>query len=485
MNLEQFLKSKNFKINEKLLMQPYHEMWEQWYAGDIKSFQIYNVYNGNKTIQCKRKTLNMAKKVCEDIANLLMNEKVIFHIGKKKTQKEINEILDYNDFYKLANEAVEKTFALSQGAFVVSLGDLNYNIDTEEITTEDAKIKIDFATVDKIYPLSYEGTKITECAFAINKTINNQNLCMLSIHKKNEKGNYVITNYAFKVDNGGQLTDISDKIDDMLLEIDTMSNKPWFSILEPRLTNNIKINSPYSISLFANSIDVLKGIDIAYDSYVNEFVLGKRRIFVASDLLQPDIKTGQQKEIFDTNDVVFHLLPGEDNKGAQITTPEMELRMDDHEKGIQLGLNLLASKIGFGEERYKFNKNGVTTATQVISENSEMYRTIKKHEINLENTLVDLLKTICYVAKKFLGKPVEEEPEITIDFDDSIIEDKSEKKRQAQLEYNYELIDKVEYFVETRGMTEEQAIQFIKKMEERRKEEMEDEPEKEDDEEEV
>jgi hypothetical protein len=57
--------------------------------------------------------------------------------------------------------------------------------------------------------------------------------------------------------------------------------------------------------------------------------------------------------------------------------------------------------------------------------------------------------------------------EITIDFDDSIIEDKGEIKRQALLEYNAGLIDKVEYFVLTRGYTPDQAAKFIKETESR------------------
>ena len=154
----------------------------------------------------------------------------------------------------------------------------------------------------------------------------------------------------------------------------------------------------------------------------------------------------------------------------------MNLRMEEHKDAIQTALNLLSSKIGLGENRYEFNKAGLTTATQVISENSEMYRTIKKYEIQIENSLVDLFTSICYIAKTFLGLPVEEQPEITIDFDDSIIEDKAETKRQAMLEYQAGLIDKVQYFVITREMTREQAEKFIETMDLPEEEEQEEEP---------
>lgn len=475
MNLEQFLKSKGYNIDDKLAMQPYQEMWGQWFRGNVPSFQNYSIYNGDKEVKLRRFSLNMAKKVCEDFANVLLNEKVQYHIGNETTQSIIEDILDYNDFYAKANQGIEMAYALGEGAFVISVGDLLYNKETKEISVENAKINIDFVSADKIYPLSYNGNEVTECAFATYKTINNTPMCLLSIHKLNEQGNYVIENFAFRVTKAGNLVDISEQVTDAIKMVDTQSDKKWFSIIKPPVTNNIILNSQTGISIFANSIDVLKGIDLAYDSFVNEFVLGRKRIFVASDLLQPDVSTGTVKRVFDTNDIVFHLLPYDENGGDKIKEVDMELRVAEHEQGIQLGLNMLSSKIGFGEERYQFNKNNVSTATQIISENSEMYRTIKKCELLIENEFVDMFLTICYIAKNILNLPVEEEPEITIDFDDSIIEDKAEIKRQAQLEYSMNLIDKVQYFMATRQMTKDQAEQFISEMDLQQEEEPNDE----------
>ena len=53
------------------------EQWEQWYQGKVKEFHSYRAYNGRKNVMCERLSLQMAKKVCEDWANLLMNEKAV------------------------------------------------------------------------------------------------------------------------------------------------------------------------------------------------------------------------------------------------------------------------------------------------------------------------------------------------------------------------------------------------------------------------
>lgn len=476
MRLEQFFKSKGYGIDDRLDMDSYIDEFKQWYKGNIPSFQNYTIYNGDAKIQCRRKTLNMAKKVCEDFANLLMNEKVSFNIGNKTTQKLIDPILKDNDFELLANEGVEKSFALGTGAFVMSLGDLIYDAEKEIIDTGEATVKIEFATADKIYPLSYDKNKITECAFAVRRVLNGTAVLYVSIHRKAKEtdigiqtGNYIIENYLFKIAKGGNLIDMSDKLITTIRVIDTGADIPWFAILKPRITNNIFLDNPMGISVYANSIDVLKGIDIAYDSLLNEFILGRKRIFVEEDLLKVDGSTGEMKKIFDANDTVFYSLPGTDDNtaGKKITESDMNLRVEEHEKGIQENLNLLSTKIGFGQNGYSFDKGSVQTATQIISENSDLYRTIKKHEIAIEDCMIDVFRAILSMMNNYLGISVSPDVDITIDFDDSIIEDTGETRKQAQLEYNLGLIDEVMYFMMTRKLDEKQAKKLVEEIKER------------------
>ena len=54
-----------------------------------------------------------------------------------------------------------------------------------------------------------------------------------------------------------------------------------------------------------------------------------------------------------------------------------------------------------------------------------MFRTIKKHEIILEQTLVELCRILLRLGNTAMNAGLKEDVEISIDFDDSIIEDKS------------------------------------------------------------
>ena len=79
--------------------------WLEWYQGEVKKFHKYKIYNGTSTITEDRYKLGMAKKVCEDWANLLLNEKVAIKAGG--FTKHLNEILQANNFLIRANQLRE------------------------------------------------------------------------------------------------------------------------------------------------------------------------------------------------------------------------------------------------------------------------------------------------------------------------------------------------------------------------------------------
>lgn len=98
------------------------------------------------------------------------------------------------------------------------------------------------------------------------------------------------------------------------------------------------------------------------------------------------------------------------------TEIDMKIRAQEHELGIQRMLDLLSLKCGMGTGRYKFDSTGVKTATEVISDKSDLYQNLKKNEKIINTAIVGLVKSIAFLEGK---KTVD----VTVDFDDSIIED--------------------------------------------------------------
>ena len=84
-----------------------------------------------------------------------------------------------------------------------------------------------------------------------------------------------------------------------------------------------------------------------------------------------------------------------------------------------------------------------------------MYRTIKKHEQVLENSLKTIIKALAYASSTFSNYDIDAN-EITIDFDDSIIEDKGAQQIRAQTEVANGTRSKKSYMKEFRNLNDEQ-----------------------------
>ena len=164
---------------------------------------------------------------------------------------------------------------------------------------------------------------------------------------------------------------------------------------------------------------------------------------------------------FDPDDSVFYALPEDDaNKEGLLKEIDMSLRVEQHSKAINDDLNYLSLKCGFGTDRYQFGVTGAKTATEIISENSDMYRMIKKHEILLEDALRQLIQIIIRLGM-ILGNTLNPECEITIDFDDSIIEDKETERSRDRQDVSMGVMSLAEYRAKWYGESEEDAAKNL------------------------
>lgn len=397
------------------------DTWNQWYKGNVSKFHTYKVFNGMTHVSCHRHSMGMANKVASDWANLLMNEKVHITLEGEKEQAFFDDVCHSNNFAVKSNEMQELKCALGTCAYIVSV--VNASVDTENgsVDGKNAKLRIDYVTADNIYPLAWDNNGVTECAFGSYRNIGKDKYLYLQMHVL-ENGVYNIENHLFK-DNSGSLSEVDlanvEGFENIPAVVHTGMNVPMFVIDRPNIANNVDHSLPMGISVYANAVDNLRGVDVAYDSYVNEFVLGKKRIMVKPEAT----KTLDGDPLFDPNDLAFYMLPEDSQSGDVIKEIDMTLRTNEHNTGIQDMLNALSSKCGFGENHYKFENGGVATATEIISQNSTLFRTIKKHEIILEDVLLDLCKIILHCGNVYMNAGLNEEVEVSVDFDDSIIED--------------------------------------------------------------
>ena len=260
----------------------------------------------------------------------------------------------------------------------------------------------------------------------------------------------------------------------------TGSDVPCFQIIRPHIVNNYDKTNPLGMNIIYNSIDILKSIDTAYDSLINEFELGKKRMFVKAGLksIQEFVKPTKDKNgklvrqkmvnHIDSNDTTFYTLGVDDTADGKLPIQMIDptLRTTEHEIGINMQLSLFSRAVGLGDGFYQFNNGNVArTATEIVSINSALYRNLNKHELMMTDAIEGLVKAILTLNNTYAKGNLNVDSTVVINYDDSIIEDTEKQQTKAMAEYNAGVIDVVEYHALTRfNGDREMAEEFVAKM---------------------
>ena len=413
------------RLNTTISCDFYHniKLWRDWYKGYSREFHHYTDYNGKETIEMDRYSLKMAKKVCEDWANLLFNEKTVVTSSDARADKILKNILGSESFKLGMNNLIEKSFALGTGAVI--------------LRRKDDRIDFDFVGADSIIPISFKDGEIDEVAFASDFYYRGKRYTYLECHLKDHEGNYVITNEYLD-----DVFGVADLKTGVLPKVYTKSAVPWFAIIKPNIVNNLNDATPLGVSVYANAIDVLKGVDLAYDNLCTDFFLGGKMIMMNETVIAKE-EGGRRIPPQFSRKRLFMSMGDSIIDGKMYEEYNPALRVDENTKGVYTQLSLLSSLCGLGENFYKSNFNEIKTATEVISENSSLFRCVKKHEIIIEKAIVTLAKAVLDVFGI--------DAEVSVIFDDSIIEDTASKREQDFKDVEAGLMEKEEYVKKYHG----------------------------------
>ena len=85
----------------------------------------------------------------------------------------------------------------------------------------------------------------------------------------------------------------------------------------PNAVNIADPDSPMGMAIFGDAIDQIKAVDLIYDSYVNEFQLGKKRLMVPMGFAQLQLQRRTLKPAFDPNDLVYQVYQVPDGSSRQ------------------------------------------------------------------------------------------------------------------------------------------------------------------------
>jgi len=409
------------------------QIWQSFYEGFVEDFHEYKEYQGDTSVTRNRKSLHMAKVVAELWSDNIINPETNFF--NDVAQEWVDKYVDENNVKGRLNSFYEMVFALGIGA-------------TVQYRDANRKAINQYVRYDNIYPFEVVNDEIVGCAFASE----DNDVLFVQIHKKQGRI-WVIQNIYFSED-GQRLSNDGRAVATFI------SQEKLFQIHQPAIVNNINVGNHMGLSVFANAIEELKSVDIAYDALDKEIRNGRMRVYVQGEALYYD--KGKEKLIFNKDQDEFYLLPP-DSKNLDGTLVKVEaptLRVEQLIENLKTQLNLLGSKCGLGDSAFYSDGGSIYTNTdQVVSSNSKFYKTRTKHTTNFHMPLVEMIRGLYYLeTDKILSGNT------YVEYDDSIIHDKNEEYNRAMQLFNAGLIDRIEVYMQLYKMSEQEAIEFNNKM---------------------
>lgn len=237
---------------------------------------------------------------------------------------------------------------------------------------------------------------------------------------------------------------------------ETGSVWPTFSIVRPAIDNARADCSPYGQSVFADAVDAVQAVDLAFDAMVSEIDNGKMRVFLSDMLFDVEGEGGRRVSIpFGRRDcTVFRWVKSVEDVIQEFAPT---LRTGAQLQALRAALQMLGDLCGLGIGYFDIDEHGrLKTATEVSSDNSALMRNIRRHEYALERVLAGMAHALLAVARG-LGEELPCEGRVRVGFDDSIVTDTAAEKAQDMAEVAAGLMQPWEYRVRWYGEDEETA----------------------------
>ena len=435
--------------------------------------------------------MEMGKAVCAEMAGLVWGEECAVNVsieGRDSTEDNpdpLNEwmkkVLAKNAFHQKMQGDIEEGLALG-GSALKTWVESRHDAEGNEIP-ETRKVMIGYAMADQFVPISWDNAKVTEGVFVSRIAKGGYYYTRLEWHRWNGE-TYVITNelYRSEIQKGANPEDTQDILGVRyplaeiypFLEEETVVpvTESLFTYWRTPIANNLDDNTPLGMSIYGNALDTLRALDVCYDSFVREFRLGKKRIIVPARAVRSvvDPLTGALCRYFDANDETYEALASDTPEDLKIQDNSVELRVEEHVAAINAFLSILCMQVGFSAGTFTFDQHtGIKTATEVVSENSKTFKTIKTIQNQLRPAIEHLVRNIIDVAILYEmtdenGTSIESLAangfNINVVFDDGVTQDRQTNLNEGVMLVGAGLLSKYTFMTDPKygqGLTPEQA----------------------------
>ena len=431
-------------------------------------------------------TMNAGKMACSQMARYVWNERCSITASMANAPEDdpldgfLQSVLKDNRFGSAFGDLLEKSFAMGGGAlkeWVEVPKDENGN------DIGEGRVRIGYTMASQFVPTAWDNSKVSSGIFVSREAKDGYYYTVVEWHHL-DGTTYRVTNDVYRMPiKGTEPQNILgwwyplDKIYPLLSPDTTMQDvhHAFFQYVRPFGANYADDNSPLGMSIYAPALNTLHGLDIMFDSLQREFVLGKKRIIAPARSMKVSagVNGSRPDRYFDADDEVWEALATDNPEDLKIYDNSVDLRVEPHITGINGDLSILCAQIGFDPGTLSFDATrGLKTATEVISENSKTFGTVKAHENLLKDALEDMVHAIFDLAVRYgltwEGKTVESliagGYDVSVQFDDSIIEDKNAEINRGVSLVGAGLLSKRKFMTDMLGYTPEDADNELKQI---------------------
>ncbi len=414
-----------------------------------------NIYNNKAPwLNEEVKSLHVAKTICEKVAKA-----VTIEFKTKVDDKEIDET--YQRFIK--NIRTNTEYALGKGGMFFKPFYSN------------GKIKISCIQADKFIPTKFDSTGELLGAIFIDQITRGKEIYTRLEYQELNDTTLTIKNKAYKttIYNSNilgtkiPLNSVEDwnNIQDEI-QINHV-NKLLGGYFKIPIANPVDNTSPVGVAIFANALDTLEEIDKQFSRTLWEYEGSELAIDVDETALKRDengndiLPKGKKR--------LYRKLDLGPEGGWNIFSPQ--IRDTSLFNGLNELLRQCESQCGLAFGILSKNTEVEKRVEEIKTSKQDYYVTVSDIQGALQTALEDLIYSID-VLMSLYGIKHKVGANASFDFDDSILVDSEKKQSQALVERNAKLIDDIEYFVQTRDYSEEEATEYVNKMRERSKEQI-------------
>ena len=465
-------------------------VWKALYKGFYKPWHLIpapTIDAPNRTRELYR--LNAAKAVCAELASLVWGEECAVNVSISGRNSDdanpdplnefVQDALSRNAFREKMQESIEQALALGGSAMKV-WREARRDSEGNEVDGS-GEIRIGYAMADQFVPLSWDNAKVHEGIFISRTAKGGWYYTRLEWHTWDGL-TYTIRNELYRADR--QKGAVADSQDILGIRVPLAEVYPFldeetivpvgeslFAYWRTPIANNVDDNSPLGVSIYGNALETLHALDICYDSFVREFRLGKKRIIVPARAVRTviDPVSGAARRYFDATDETYEALASDNPEDLKIVDNSVELRVDEHIGALNAFLSILCLQLGFSASTFSFDqRDGVKTATEVVSENSKTYKTIKTVQNQIAPAIERIVRSIVDVAilygMEWQGQSIESlaKPgyDVSIVFDDGVTQDRQTNINEGVMLVGAGLLSKFKFLTDRKygqGLTPEQA----------------------------